>query len=64
MQSKSSTGRLDIFCRTILDQSNEYEKIPLHKGNVPKITSKSFNIKFHEGDKLNQMRLVRKIIFI
>ena len=23
---KSSTGRLDIFCRTILDKSNEYEK--------------------------------------
>ena len=22
---KSSTGRLDIFCRTILDHSNEYE---------------------------------------
>ena len=28
---KSSTGRLDIFCRTILDKSNEYEKIPLKR---------------------------------
>ena len=25
---KSSTGRLDIFCRTILDYCDEYEKIP------------------------------------
>ena len=25
---KSSTGRLNIFCRTILDYSDEYEKIP------------------------------------
>ena len=25
---KSSTGRLDIFCRTILDFCDEYEKIP------------------------------------
>jgi Deoxycytidine deaminase len=25
---KSSTGRLDIFCRTIVDYTDEYEKIP------------------------------------
>jgi len=57
---KSSTGRLDIFCRTILDNSNEYEKIPLkYSGEMfLEITCKSFNIKFHEGDTLNQMRLV------
>jgi Deoxycytidine deaminase len=57
---KSSTGRLDIFCRTILDKSNEYEKIPLrYKGEMfIEITCKSFNIKFKEGDTLNQMRLV------
>lgn len=57
---KSSTGRLDIFCRTILDKSNEYEKIPLkYSGEMfLEITCKSFNIKFHEGDTLNQMRLV------
>ncbi len=57
---KSSTGRLDVFCRTILDKSNEYEKIPLkYKGEMfIEITCKSFNIKFCEGDTLNQMRLV------
>ena len=27
---KSSSGRLDIFCRTILDYSDEYEKIPVN----------------------------------
>ena len=59
---KSSTGRLNIFCRTILDFSDEYEKIPKnYKGEMfLEITSRSFNIKFREGDKLNQMRLVNK----
>ncbi len=59
---KSSTGRLDIFCRTILDNSNEYEKIPLkYKGEMfIEVTCKSFNIKFYEGDSLNQMRLAYK----
>ena len=57
---KSSTGRLDIFCRTILDYSDEYEKIPLnYKGEIfLEVTSRSFNIKFQRGSSLNQMRLV------
>ncbi len=57
---KSSTGRLDIFCRTILDYSDEYEKIPMHyKGEMfIEITSQSFDIEFTKGDSLNQMRLV------
>ena len=59
---KSSTGRLDIFCRTILDYCDEYEKIPKnYKGEMfLEITTRSFNIKFNEGDKLNQMRLNKK----
>ena len=59
---KSSTGRLNIFCRTILDYCDEYEKIPQnYKGNIfLEITSRSFDVKFTEGDKLNQMRLVNK----
>jgi len=57
---KSSTGRLDIFCRAILDYSDEYEKIPLnYSGEIfLEITSRSFDIEFHAGDSLNQMRLV------
>jgi dCTP deaminase len=60
---KSSTGRLNIFCRTILDYSDEYEKIPKnYKGEMfLEITSRSFDIKFKEGDKLNQMRLANKV---
>jgi len=59
---KSSTGRLNVFCRTILDYCDEYEKIPInYKGEMfIEITSRSFDIKFNQGDKLNQMRLVYK----
>ncbi len=60
---KSSTGRLNIFCRTILDYSDEYEKIPInYKGEMfIEITTRSFDIKISEGDKLNQMRLTKKV---
>ncbi|PPR45583.1 MAG: Deoxycytidine triphosphate deaminase [Alphaproteobacteria bacterium MarineAlpha5_Bin6] len=57
---KSSTGRLDIFCRTILDYSDEYEKIPRnYQGEIfLEITSRSFDIILKKGDSLNQMRLI------
>ena len=57
---KSSTGRLDIFCRTILDYSDEYEKVPTnYKGEIYlEITSRSFDIELQKGDSLNQMRLI------
>lgn len=59
---KSSTGRLNIFCRTILDFCDEYEKIPKnYKGEMfIEITTRSFDIKISKGDKLNQMRLRKK----
>ena len=59
---KSSTGRLDIFCRTILNFSNEYEKIPKgYKGELfLEITSQAFDIKFKSGDSLNQIRLINR----
>ena len=58
---KSSTGRLNIFCRTILDYCDEYEKIPInYKGEMfLEITTRSFNIKISKGDMLNQMRLTK-----
>ena len=61
---KSSTGRLDIFCRSIFDYSNEYEKIPLeyHGEMFLEITSRAFDIKLNEGDSLNQMRIIKKSI--
>ena len=57
---KSSTGRLDIFCRTILNFSDEYEKIPKNYNGEMfiEITSRSFNIQLKKGDSLNQMRLI------
>ena len=57
---KSSTGRLDIFCRTILNYCDEYEKIPQNYNGEMfiEITSQSFDIEFQEGDSLNQMRLI------
>tara|TARA_Y100001960_G_scaffold298075_1_gene344983 strand:- start:93 stop:1193 length:1101 start_codon:yes stop_codon:yes gene_type:complete len=56
---KSSTGRLDIFCRIITDFNSEYELIKKgYKGKLYlEITSKTFNINFTAGDKLNQLRL-------
>ncbi len=59
---KSSTGRLDIFCRTVVDFSNEYEKIPKnYNGEIfLEVTSRSFNIEFQLGDRLNQLRLIYK----
>jgi len=59
---KSSTGRLNIFCRTILDYCDEYEKIPKnYNGEIfLEITTRSFDIKISKGDKLNQMRLRKK----
>ena len=62
---KSSTGRLDIFCRTISDYNSEYENINHgYKGKIfLEITSKTFNIVFKTGDKLNQLRLRNKKTF-
>tara|TARA_A100001015_G_scaffold311481_1_gene414825 strand:+ start:8406 stop:9464 length:1059 start_codon:yes stop_codon:yes gene_type:complete len=59
---KSSTGRLDIFCRTLVDYAEEYEKIPInYKGEIfLEITSRSFNISFKKNNCLNQIRLVDK----
>ena len=60
---KSSTGRLNIFCRTILDYCDEYEKIPKNYNGEMflEITTRSFDIKISKGDKLNQMRLRKKL---
>ncbi len=57
---KSSTGRLDIFCRTIVDYSDEYEKIPKnYYGEIfLEITTRSFNVEFIKGERLNQLRLI------
>lgn len=59
---KSSTGRLDIFCRSLVDFAEEYEKIPRnYKGEIfLEITSRSFDVSFKKNNSLNQLRLVNK----
>ncbi len=58
---KSSTGRLDIFTRTITDHSSAFERIragyegPLYL----EISPRSFSIVVYEGTRLNQLRLRR-----
>ena len=56
---KSSTGRLDIFCRVILDYTDEYEKVPYgYSGDIfLEVTTRAFDIFLTKGDSLNQMRL-------
>ena len=57
---KSSTGRLDIFCRSLVDNAEEYEKIPKnYKGEIfLEITSRSFDVTFKKNNCLSQLRLI------
>ncbi len=59
---KSSTGRLDIFCRSLVDYAEEYEKIPNnYKGEIfLEVTSRSFDVALKKNNCLNQLRLVSK----
>ncbi|UCH75764.1 MAG: 2'-deoxycytidine 5'-triphosphate deaminase [Rhodospirillales bacterium] len=58
---KSSTGRLDIFTRTITDRSSAFERVrdgyqgPLYL----EISPRSFSVVVYEGTRLNQLRLRR-----
>ncbi len=59
---KSSTGRLDIFCRSLVDYAEEYEKIPInYNGEIfLEVTSRSFDVALKKNNCLNQLRLVNK----
>ena len=56
---KSSTGRLDMFTRVIVDGGHRFDEIPLgYKGKLYlEIISRSFPVKIHAGLSLNQLRL-------
>jgi dCTP deaminase len=58
---KSSTGRLDIFTRTITDHSSAFERVRAGYGGplYLEISPRSFSIVVHEGTRLNQLRLRR-----
>jgi dCTP deaminase len=56
---KSSTGRLDIFTRLIVDGSEAFDHVPRgYSGQLwVEICPRSFSVRAREGSKLNQLRL-------
>ena len=58
---KSSTGRLDVFCRMVTDRSQAFDTVtpgyngPLYLEVVPR----SFSILLKTGDRLSQLRLFK-----
>ena len=56
---KSSTGRLDMFTRVIVDKGHRFDEIPRgYRGKLYlEIIPRSFPVKVHTGLSLNQLRL-------
>jgi len=56
--SKSSTGRVDLQARTIVDGHSRFDNIPVgYKGELwIQVVPKSFLVKLNPQDKLNQIR--------
>jgi dCTP deaminase len=55
---KSSTGRLDIFTRLIVDGSEAFDDVRLgYQGELwLEISPRSFSVRVHEGSRLSQIR--------
>ena len=62
---KSSTGRLDIFTRLIVDGAQEFEEVPAgYEGPLyAEISPRTFSVLVRMGSRLNQLRLRRGISF-
>jgi len=62
---KSSTGRLDIFTRLIVDGAQEFEEVPAgYEGPLyAEISPRTFSVLVRIGSRLNQLRLRRGISF-
>ncbi|MCG3134960.1 MAG: Deoxycytidine triphosphate deaminase [Planctomycetes bacterium] len=58
---KSSTGRLDIFTRLIVDGASEFEKVPQrYEGKLyVEVCPRSFSVRVRTGTRLNQLRFRR-----
>jgi len=58
---KSSTGRLDIFCRVITDRGHVFDDIaPGYHGPLfLEVVSRSFTVRVRRGLSLNQLSLLR-----
>ena len=56
---KSSTGRLDIFVRLIVDRGAAFDEAPAgYRGPLwVEISPRSFSVRVREGTRLNQLRL-------
>jgi len=57
---KSSTGRLDIFCRLVTEHGTSFDDIPegFAGGLYLEVVPRSFPIRVREGDSLAQLRFV------
>jgi dCTP deaminase len=55
---KSSTGRLDIFTRLIVDGAEAFDEVPVgYDGELwLEISPRSFSVRVREGSRLNQIR--------
>ena len=55
---KSSTGRLDIFTRLIVNRAEAFDEVPLgYRGELwLEISPRSFSVRVREGSRLNQIR--------
>ena len=58
---KSSTGRLDVFTRLIVDGTMEFEEVPVgyHGPLYAEISPRTFSVLVRTGSRLNQLRLRR-----
>ena len=56
--AKSSTGRLDLLTRMIVDGGSEFDRVPAgYKGPLyAEVCPKSFSVLVREGQRLNQIR--------
>ena len=62
---KSSTGRLDVFTRLIVDGAQEFEAVPSgYEGSLYlEISPRTFSVLVRTGSRLNQLRLKRGTSF-
>ena len=58
---KSSTGRLDVFTRLIVDGASEFEDVPAgYEGPLyAEISPRTFSVLVRTGSRLNQLRIRR-----
>jgi dCTP deaminase len=58
---KSTTGRLDVFTRLIIDGGEEFERVPRGYGGklYAEFVSRTFPVAVQAGMRLNQLRFVR-----